>query len=33
MILDYDLKGKPMLELPADSPAVQAREMFGKLPL
>ncbi|CEO89817.1 MAG TPA: AAA family ATPase [Syntrophaceticus sp.] len=34
MILDYDLKGKPMLDLPADSPAVQAtREMFGKLPL
>jgi CO dehydrogenase maturation factor len=34
MILDYDLKGKPMLDLPTDSPAVQAtREMFGKLPL
>jgi CO dehydrogenase maturation factor len=34
MILDFDLKGKPMLDLPAESPAVQAtREMFAKLPL
>lgn len=32
LVVEFDLKGKPMMELPDDSPAVRAaREMFGKL--
>ncbi len=32
LVAEYDLKGKPMMELPADSPAVRVtREMFEKL--
>jgi CO dehydrogenase maturation factor len=34
LVTEYDLRGKPLLELPADSPAVSAsRNMFEKLPL
>lgn len=32
LVAEYDLQGKAMMDLPDDSPAVQAtREMFGKL--
>jgi len=34
LVVEYDLKGKPMMELPEDSPAVIAtRKMFDKLSL
>ncbi|AFV11722.1 carbon monoxide dehydrogenase nickel-insertion accessory protein AcsF [Thermacetogenium phaeum DSM 12270] len=34
MVVEFDLEGKPMMDLPASCPAVQAtREMFGKLSL
>ncbi|MDH7576344.1 MAG: AAA family ATPase [Bacillota bacterium] len=34
LVAEYDLKGKPIMELPEDSPAVRAtREMFEKLSL
>ncbi len=34
MVVEFDLEGKPMMDLPDSCPAVQAtREMFGKLSL
>ncbi len=34
LVAEYDLKGKPLMDLPEDSPAVRAtREIFGKLKL